>query len=67
MKTVVVSSTYQGRKAVFRDERVIEGFLLLPRCINVEWRWLEKAKRKQIYEGYTKDEGWLWRDECWVD
>ena len=34
--------------------RIIEVFLLLPKCINEQWRWLEKVKIKQKYETWNK-------------
>ena len=31
------------------DERVIEKFLILPRCLEGEWRWFEKARIVQVF------------------
>lgn len=31
------------------ETRTIERFLFFPKCINDEYRWLEKVKIKQIY------------------
>ena len=42
------------------DERIITVFLLFPKCINGEWRWLEFAKIYQIYMAY-------WTGDCWED
>jgi hypothetical protein len=45
------------------DERVIEKFLLLPKELQGEVRWLEKVKIKQFY-GYT---GAPFFPEKWID
>lgn len=49
------------KKAVFGDMRVIKRFLVLPKKINNEIRWLETAYIKQGYSGYE------WVDCDWVD
>jgi len=45
-----------------RDRRTIEKFLLLPRKINREWRWLEEATIEQEcdikYNGFYKTAKW---------
>lgn len=42
---------YKYKTAAIGDERIVEGFLWLPKCISNEWRWLEFAKwrEKTIY------------------
>jgi hypothetical protein len=53
------------------DIRIVEKFLLFPRIINKELRWLERAKIKQRYE----DEPWpdsravaqMWVNKEWVN
>lgn len=48
------------------DTRTIEKFLLFPRCIGYEWRWLEKAKILQRFERSYHDKGY-WRDIGWAN
>jgi len=43
------------------DIRIITRFLLLPKFINGEARWLCLIKIKQRYEGYN------WADDGWQD
>jgi hypothetical protein len=38
------------------DIRVRSGFLLIPKCIRSEWRWLERAEWSEEFNGY--DGGW---------
>lgn len=48
-------------------ERTILRFLLFPRCIKGEWRWLEFA---YIYQVYTINDNGVymaWKDMAWVD
>lgn len=47
-------------KSVGGDIRIITRFLLIPRCIKGQWRWLETAKIKQTYD--TR-----WCEPMWVD
>ena len=53
-------------KEHYREQRVVEKFLILPRCINNEWRWLEQATIKQEVF-YDVDSSYYWRDTDWVD
>jgi 5'-deoxynucleotidase YfbR-like HD superfamily hydrolase len=55
------------------DIRIKEKFLLFPKRIDNEWRWLEKAKYKQVYERYYFDfDGYYelynlkWRNKEWI-
>ena len=47
------------------DYRIRQGFLFLPKIMNQEWRWLEKAKWEQKYHVYDFDS--YWSDVRWVD
>jgi hypothetical protein len=57
----------------YGDTRLISKFLLFPKRINREWRWLEKVTYRQKCEkvmnygsmdyGYHKE----WVDKEWVD
>jgi len=41
--------------------RIIKRFLIFPKCINGEWKWLEIAYILQNYDGYGN---WsAWQDE----
>jgi len=48
-------------------------FLLLPKKIRQETRWLEKATWKEMYNWHTKfepplyEEGWRWEAFKWID
>ena len=47
------------------DIRAITKFLLIPRCLNGEWRWLERATIKQRFHcGYDDHQ---WENEEWID
>jgi len=46
------------------DFRTIYRFLLFPRTIGYETRWLEKVK---IYQEFTERGGSYGVDNCWVD
>jgi len=46
------------------ETRVRKCFLIIPRCIMGEWRWLEIAHIKERYEFC---EGGYWRDIEWVE
>lgn len=69
MRWTIPPSPQQG------DERFVYGFLVLPRRINNEVRWLEKATRQQRFEvyegffdGYINERGWRrWIDIAWID
>lgn len=51
------------------DIRIKEHFLFLPKKINNEWRWLEKAKYKQSCEfSYRNEIKYIgWEDKEWID
>lgn len=51
------------------DTRVITRFLLFPREVDGECRWLELVRIKQFYRGYDykRNVGGFWVDKCWVD
>ena len=53
------------------DTRIVTRFLLLPKCKNGEWRWLEKASWNQVYaECYSEDfhyGSWKDKDDQWID
>jgi hypothetical protein len=57
------------------DIRYKEKFLLVPKRINNEWRWLEKAKYKQVYERYYdgyyelyyESYNLKWRNKEWME
>ena len=46
--------------------RLIRRFLIIPRKIDGEWRWLEWATIAQRLRlvGYGEPT-WYWEDECW--
>jgi hypothetical protein len=54
------------------DIRFQEKFLLLPKSINNETRWLEKAKYSQVYKKcyfYYNGElmsSYNWKDDEWI-
>ena len=47
------------------DRRVRRGFLLFPRCINGEWRWLEMAEWRQFWGVGLRSCAWI--DEDWLN
>ena len=52
-------------------ERIVNKFLLIPRCIDSETRWLEKATIKQKLVkriDFTGGGGYWyeWEDVCWM-
>lgn len=56
------------------DARVVRRFLLLPRCVSGEYRWLEWAQVKQeAFMGWAfvpdipSHEVLKWRDVAWAD
>ena len=61
----------------FGDERIVEKFLIFPKRINDEIRWLEIVKIHQVYiSKMVKDEdefGWdckkvyYWKDTQFID
>ena len=56
-----------------KDTRIIRHLLLIPRCINDEYRWLEFATIEQSYSGCWFDSdnklhfGSGWKDKAWCD
>lgn len=50
------------------DKRIILKFLLLPLCIDNEYRWLEKVKIEQKYIRKEKIKlGCCMYEHCWID
>ena len=51
------------------DSRVVKRFLLFPKCIGGEWRWLEVAYIKQKYAFFYTGMfyGEFWKDFEWVE
>lgn len=49
------------------EERVVTKFLWLPKNLNQEMRWLEKAKWRQRAFHFTNGYGYFyeWRDVSW--
>lgn len=47
------------------DTRIRSKFLLFPKVIKGEWRWLELASYKQKYAWYW--DGGIWFTKEWVD
>ena len=57
---------YKFKKHRIGDERIIKKFLLVPKTINNELRWLEKAEYKEIFltisgfpQGYWTEYEWI--------
>ena len=51
------------------NTRIVTKFLLLPKCIKNEWRWLETATYEEVYRPGA-DGGVLirhWCSQSWVD
>ena len=53
------------------DRRIVRRFLVLPRALNKEWRWLERASIEQRAYGVSMlgepaHEPIRWRDERWA-
>lgn len=53
------------KQAQERDARIRSGFLFFPKCIDGEWRWLERARWKQIFVASYTDCGWV--NLSWID
>jgi len=47
------------------NTRVVKKFLLLPKSISEETRWLEIVKIKQTFKCYY--DGCFWEDTEWLD
>ena len=52
----------------WQRQRVLVRFLLLPKCIGGEWRWLEWAGWIEHHHGPTElcEHGW-WEAQEWTD
>lgn len=48
-----------------RQRRVKRRFLILPKCVNGEWRWLEVATYEQRLESSWSESYWI--DTKWID
>lgn len=51
------------------ETRIITRFLIFPKCIDSQYRWLEIAKIEQFFRGYDceRNVGGYWVDRCWHD
>lgn len=49
------------------DTKIITKFLFLPKKLNYEWRWLEKAKIRQMFLFNSDLRDFKWKDMEWVD
>lgn len=51
------------------ETRIITRFLIFPKCIDNQYRWLELVKIEQFYREYDceRDVGGYWVDRCWYD
>lgn len=53
------------------DKREVIKFLLFPKCMRGEWRWLEKASWTQQYQIFHYEDyrmgKWVDIDEPWVN
>ena len=47
------------------DTRTRRGFLIIPRCIAGQWRWLEYAVWEQVFFSVYSGSGW--EDRRWVE
>lgn len=64
------------RKPIEGETRIIERFLILPKLIKGEWRWLERAKWRQVVmlltslspgSGYSPGQRYpTWVDKEWL-
>ena len=65
MRTKIVETREEGQ------ERIVSKFLLFPKRIGDERRWLEKANIKQILHFHTDFTNgaawWEWKDIEWVE
>lgn len=60
---------WKSNKVNIGQERIEKKFLLFPKCINNEWRWLEKVSYKQRYRRELDSSGfycYLWEDVEWL-
>lgn len=49
------------------DIKIRNRFLLFPKKINGESRWLEKVKYKEVYQFSYKYQTMFWEETEWVD
>jgi hypothetical protein len=58
----------KSRRPFLNDTRVIRRFLIFPRTINYQTRWLEFVRIRQYY-GYATNSWrcWGWHDSEFVD
>lgn len=56
---------WRTKKSKFGNERIREKFLWLPKSIDNEVRWLEKAKFKEVYK--RQDIGYGWVGIAWLE
>jgi len=57
---------WKGEPVPVRGQsRIRHVWLLFPRCINDEWRWLERAGIEQVYDWVGPYPGW--EDCAWAD
>lgn len=47
----------------YGDKRIIKKFLLLPKTIDYERRWLENAEIEQYFDRYAR----MWKSYKWVN
>jgi hypothetical protein len=47
------------------DIRYVRRFLLFPKCLDGEWRWLEMAVIRQVVVSVTPSAGPAWRSVGW--
>jgi hypothetical protein len=50
-----------------RDKRIISRFLILPMCLDGEWRWLEKIKIEQVYTNLIFGSMTHWKCRHWAE
>ena len=61
---------WQARPELVGDEiRVVRRFLFIPMCLGGEWRWLEHAGIKQMYDvpDYADMGEGGWKNMEWVE
>lgn len=50
------------------DIRIIEKFLIFPKCIDEEWRWWERVIYEQKYTNYKFGSfDYTWIDIKWIN
>lgn len=58
----------QKEKPTLHETRIIKKFLFFPKCINKEWRWLEKCMYMQKYIKLTSNPFICdWVDTLWIN